>query len=336
MGVSYFQQNDDIFICPKCGGGLSFWEKGIECRSCKAHYPVVKNVPLLFWRREEDCAEMDVTDRVRNFYEENPFPDYDDFDDVAGLIRKAKEGVFARLLDEQLPFNVRVLECGCGTGQLTNFLAVAEREVFGVDMCLNSLKLGESFRERNGLRRAHFLQMNLFAPVFRPETFHAVICNGVLHHTPDPFLAFQNIATLVKPGGYILVGLYHKYGRLFNDFRRLVFRLSRNNLTFLDGRLAGGNVGAAKRSAWFADQYQNPHESRHSIGEVLGWFGSVGFEFVKSIPKSSFDAYFKPDEKLFAPERPGGGLEMRLIEASMTLTGTKEGGFFIMIGRKAL
>ena len=94
--------------------------------------------------------------------------------------------------------------------------------------------LGEKFRSDNDLDRAHFLQMNLFRPVFKPASFDMVISNGVLHHTSDPFLAFETISRLVKPGGYILVGLYHRYGRLITDFRRLVFRLFGDRLTFLD------------------------------------------------------------------------------------------------------
>lgn len=332
--TNHFQKHADIFVCPGCASGLLFYDNEIECRACEARYPVVDNIPLLFGKHEGSSDKRDVTQRVKDFYEENPFPNYEDFDDIAGLIQKAKKGVFAKLLDEQLPFNIRVLECGCGTGQLSNFLSIAQREVFGVDMSLNSLKLGEAFRERNGLRRAHFLQMNLFNLAFRQEVFHVVISNGVLHHTYDPYLAFQNISKLVKPGGYILVGLYHKYGRLLTDFRRQVFNLSYNNFKFLDGRLVNDKIGATKREIWFADQYQNPHESKHTIGEVLGWFKRTGFEFVRSIPKSNLGSHFSSSEKLFVPEKSGNRLERFLIEISLTFTGTEEGGFFIMVGRK--
>ena len=72
---------------------------------------------------------------MREFYEETPFPDYEDFDSASTLVRKARQGRFAKLLDDQLPPGARVLEAGCGTGQLTNFLSVANRSVFGADLC---------------------------------------------------------------------------------------------------------------------------------------------------------------------------------------------------------
>ena len=104
------------------------------------------------------------------------------------------------MLDDQIPTGTRILECGCGTGQLTNYLSIAYRTVVGTDMCLNSLKLANDFKQKNKLDRAHFFQMNLFRPFFKPESFDLVISNGVLHHTSDPRLAFQSISRLVKPG----------------------------------------------------------------------------------------------------------------------------------------
>ena len=38
--------------------------------------------------------------------------------------------------------------------------------------------------------------------------FDVVLCNGVLHHTSDPYGGYRGIARLVKPGGLIVVGLY--------------------------------------------------------------------------------------------------------------------------------
>ena len=134
----------------------------------------------------EGDVSRDVTDEIKAFYEANPFPNYDDFDDTASLVDKSRTSLFAKLLDEQIPHGARVIECGCGTGQLTNFLSVATRTVVGTDFCLNSLKMATAFKAQNALDRAHFLQMNLFRPCFRPRTFDLVISNGVLHHTSDP------------------------------------------------------------------------------------------------------------------------------------------------------
>src|SRR5438093_9887951 len=211
----------DLLCCPRCGHNLepnsAGSEDAIACTACRQSYPISDNIPQLFWPNDWDVLKGDVTDVVKQFYEKTPFPNYDGFDNVSSLVEKARKGFFARLLDEQIPFGSRVLECGCGTGQLSNFLSVANRTVIGADMCLNSLRLAQRFKERNQLGRVMFIQMNLFRPVLKPESFDLVISNGVLHHTADPFLAFQRISALVKPNGYILIGLYHTYGRLLTD-----------------------------------------------------------------------------------------------------------------------
>ncbi|MBI3798672.1 MAG: methyltransferase domain-containing protein [Deltaproteobacteria bacterium] len=333
--IQHLKQINDVLCCPKCAGNLEVNSDIIQCLNCRQSYQVSDNIPLLFWPNEWDPAQKDVTDIVRNFYEKTPFPNYDDLDNAGSLIQKARQGVFAKLLDEQIPFGTRVLECGCGTGQLSNFLSIADRTVMGTDICLNSLKLGQDFKERNQLKRVHFLQMNLFRPVFKSETFDLVICNGVLHHTSDPFGGYKGIARLVKPNGYIIIGLYHQWGRILTDIRRIIFNLTQDRFRSLDPRLRGKNLGETRKNTWFADQYKHPHESKHTIREVLDWFKESGFNFVKSIPRTSIFATVADEEtRLFKAERSGDTFELFLAELKMMFTDHKEGGFFVVIGQK--
>jgi SAM-dependent methyltransferase len=329
-------QNLDIFACPACGGVLTKASEGqnIDCTECSRSFDCDEGIPLLFFPNEWD-AEKDVTDIVKSFYEETPFPNYEGLDSSWSLRQKAEKGIFANLLDREIPHGARILEVGCGTGQLSNFLGSSwGRTVFGTDMCLNSLRLANRFKNKNQIDNAAFLQMNLFRPVFRPESFELVICNGVLHHTSDPFLGFQSILGLVKKDGFIIVGLYNKYGRIATDVRRLIFRISGNRLKSLDSRLRDAGVDANVRHTWFMDQYKNPHESKHTIGEVLGWFDQCGVEFVNSIPKSRAFEQFTAEGKLFESNPTGRNLDRFIVQLGMVLTGGKEGGFFTMIGKK--
>jgi hypothetical protein len=115
-----------------------------------------------------------------------------------------------------------------------------------------------------------------------------------------------------------------------------VFNLTRDRLTFLDPRNVAANLSKGKRRAWFMDQYKNPHESKHTIGEVLGWLEQTGLTFVKSIPKTKLASTFSSEERLFEPEAPGGMVERALVEMSMAgwRSQIKEGGFFIVIAKR--
>jgi 2-polyprenyl-3-methyl-5-hydroxy-6-metoxy-1,4-benzoquinol methylase/uncharacterized protein YbaR (Trm112 family) len=323
-----------IFACPRCESDLEMEDEGLRCTACGTSYGVSRNIPLLFCPNEWDRSRDDVTLTVKSFYEETPFPNYDDFDNVGWLVEKARKGVFAKLLDDQIPPGVRILECGCGTGQMSNFLSVASRTVFGSDMSLHSLSLGEEFKEKNDLETVHFVQMNLFRPCFKPGQFDVVLCNGVLHHTSAPFGGFSALVPLVRPGGHIIIGLYNTYGRLGTNLRRQIFRLSGGRGRWLDPYLRT-RLGAEKRRAWFADQYQHPHESTHTIGEVLHWFDETGLQFVRGIPSVTPEEERFDEAGLFRPAPRGSALDHFVSQARQIVTGNREGGFFLMIGQRA-
>lgn len=328
-----------VLACPACrallvrrdpvaptGAGLA-----LACAACGEAFLVELGVPLLYW--PDGRGADDVAARVRAFYETSPFPDYDDLDSPASLADKARRGLFARRLDEELAHDARVLEAGCGTGQLTNFLALTwGREVWGADLSVASLRLAERFRAMHGIERAHFVQMNLFRPPFADSSFDAVISNGVLHHTADPARGLATIARLARPGGLVIVGLYNRVARATTHARRAVFRATGGRLQFLDPYLRRADVGARKKRSWFNDQYLNPHETAHTFGEALRWFDAAGVEFVAGVP--ALAAETPAGGRLFDPQPRGGLLDHVIVQLGMLLRGGREGGFFVIIGRR--
>jgi SAM-dependent methyltransferase len=325
----------ELLACPACGGALAAAPgAGLACQGCARAFPCSEGIPRLYWPNDWTGRE-DVTEVVKAFYEETPFPNYDEIDSSERLRAKAEQGLFARLLNEQIPFGARILEAGCGTGQLSNFLGLTwPRRVFGTDLCLNSLRLAEAFRAGQSIAGACFVQMNLFRPAFRAESFDVVVSNGVLHHTSDPLGGFRSLLRLLKPGGIVIVGLYNRFGRLTTDLRRVLFRLSGDRAKWVDPWLRRAGLGQAKQRAWFMDQYKHPHESKHTLGEVLAWFDRCAVEFLNGVPRCTAGEGLSPREELFAPHPRGSGFDHFAVQARMMLSGGREGGFFTMIGRK--
>ena len=323
----------DLLASPCCGGEMRVEPPGFVCVGCGQSFPVDDGIARLYWPHQAIDDDADVTDSVKAFYEETPFPNYQDHESVRSLIEKSRRGGYGHDLQQAIPFNSDVLEVGCGTGQLTNFLGISCRRVVGTDLCLNSLKLGEEFRRKHDLHRIGFAQMNLFRPAFKAESFDVVLCNGVLHHTSDPLGGFRGLVPLLRPGGIIVIGLYNRWGRLMTDLRRQVFRASGGRGRWLDPYLRGGRLSRDKESAWFADQYRHPHESKHSMGEVLDWFAGSGVSFVRGVPSLAWGDG-QTAAGLFAPESPGNGFGRFLTQGAQVWRGNKEGGFFLMIGRK--
>jgi len=331
--LAHMASNLEVFHCPLCKGDLVV-DEGARCKVCGTRYPVEHEIPHLYVAADAEVGQESVTENVRAFYEETPFPNYEDTDSIEALIEKAGAGRFARLLNDQLPFNARVLEIGCGTGQLTNYLGVAHRTMFGADMTLNSLKLANDFRSEHGLDRVGFYQMNLYRPTFREESFDVVLCNGVLCAVADPEVGFRSVCKLVKRGGFLLIGTYNTYGRLITDIRRVLIKAFGERMAVLDPRLRGDNLGSRRYAAWLADQYRHPCESKQSFAEVLGWFDAMGFDFMYGIPSPKAFEDFDDHDSIFEPHDRGNVLDHAIVQTKLFFQGSYEGGFFTMIGRR--
>jgi ubiquinone/menaquinone biosynthesis C-methylase UbiE len=54
------------------------------------------------------------------------------------------------------------------------------------------------------------VQADLHNPPFALESFDFIYSIGVLHHLPDPEVAFRNLLRFLKPGGEVQIYLYWK------------------------------------------------------------------------------------------------------------------------------
>lgn len=325
----------DYVACPETGGPLT--QEGDTLKNeYGTTYKIEGGIPRLLTPSKTEEEEK-VRQKMQAFYETVTFPGYDGIDSPSVLMDKAKRSGFGRWLDEAISPMATVMEVGCGTGQMTNFLGlVSTRKLIGVDQSIPSLTLGEKFRSQFELKNVSFVQGNIFALPVKPNSVDVLICSGVLHHTPDPFGGYKELLKRVKPGGYIVIGLYNTYARIPLGMRKCVFRCTGNVFRKLDAHMRRKDVDQSKKEIWFADQYKNPHESWHSVDETLKWFDETGVEFVSGVPNIGGMAEGETPQvqKLFAKHTRGTASQHIAKQLGWMFTIGREGGLFVLTGKK--
>jgi SAM-dependent methyltransferase len=321
-GAQATDESLDLLACPACGGKLA---GQFQCAGCGKSWPAPDGIPQLRLPVEGQ------TEVVRQFYDEAPFPTYPPNDSLTWLRTRAERSAFARLLDSSIPGDARIVEIGCGTGQMSLYLARADRTVVGCDLSRGALSLGASAARRWGVDRVRFVECDLTNLPLSEGAFDVVYSSGVLHHTPDPRASFRAIVSAVRPGGMVVIGLYNLYARIPLRLRRVVARLTNYRWIPFDPVLRERNAEPARRNAWLRDQYRHPEEHSHSVAEVRKWFAENGIDYVSTYPSTLIG---HEPEDLFAPAEDEWAPETIMAQLAWMASLGGEGGLFVIVGRR--
>lgn len=209
---------------------------------------------------------------------------------------KINDNLLFNMLDAQLPRDAVVLEAGCGTGQLSNYLAMSPwRRVIGADIEQISLIEAEKFRCQFEINNSAFLRMNVFHMPFKPESFDVIISTAFLHRTGDAKLAFAKLVEKLKAGGLIVIGLYNRYAK----FSTLIHA---NGSTFTQD-------------------------------EVLKWFDNNGIDFLSGNPALD-GSVFDGQSNLYHVHSRSNLLKRGLSQLTMLFERRNDSDLFVMVGRK--
>ena len=94
-------QQTDVLACPACIEPVTLSPEGdsLTCENNIHSFTAKDGILRLLWPQERVDVDP-ITDAVREFYEETPFPNYEPTDTLETIRTKAYSGVFAPLLDE--------------------------------------------------------------------------------------------------------------------------------------------------------------------------------------------------------------------------------------------
>lgn len=99
---------------------------------------------------------------------------------------------------------LRILDLGCGTGQITRRLAerYPQAAIVGVDILEGNLALARAASEAYGAR-IRYAQGDAFALEFDDGAFDLVVCRHLSQAVPDFGLVLDEITRVLRPGGWL-------------------------------------------------------------------------------------------------------------------------------------
>jgi 2-polyprenyl-3-methyl-5-hydroxy-6-metoxy-1,4-benzoquinol methylase len=165
------------------------------------------------------AIDDDVSRRVQQQYEENPYPRWVR---VAGYVEpvaidqhlrnKFPAAAFTPLgKTEQL----EILVAGCGTGWQSTAVVQSYQgaRVLAVDLSLSSLCYAKRMTPASLAERIEYLQGDILKLGSLQRSFDMIDVTGVLHHMADPIEGWRILLTLLRSGGIMHLGFYSELGR---------------------------------------------------------------------------------------------------------------------------
>ncbi len=160
-------------------------------------------------------------EEIRAFWDENPVADraigarvtLEAYFRAFDKLRESPEVepyAFSNLVhDYEGSAGKRVLDYGCGNGYVLAQYVRNGAEAYGVDLTETAIRLARSRFELAGLEGT-FVQNDGVSIPFESDFFDVACSMGVLHHIPDPRPVVAELQRVLKPGGRLVVMLYHR------------------------------------------------------------------------------------------------------------------------------
>ncbi len=172
----------------------------------------------------------------------------------------------------------RCLDVGCGAGILSSTLASWDYQVDAIDLAPNMLELARSEAERHGVGdRVSTALGDVHRLQFPANSFGLVVALGVLPWVDDPRRALEEMARVLRPGGYLIVSVDNRW-RLDHLLDPLSMPLLKKLRQW--GRRTLERLQLVSPGARTPVRYHSPPECRAALAEAglrIVKCASVGF-----------------------------------------------------------
>ncbi|MEV7565662.1 class I SAM-dependent methyltransferase [Streptomyces tanashiensis] len=166
----------------------------------------------------------------------------------SGRGRLRHDLVFRRLRAELPDRPLRVLDAGCGTGEMTLRLAAAGHLMTAADASDGMITVAaDRLSDRPELAaRVRFLQADVEVLDVGGERFDLVCCHGVLMYLDEPATAVARLSGMVAPGGVLSVLTKNRAATGFREALRGEYALARDLIESGTG-VSVGHLGVRTR-----------------------------------------------------------------------------------------
>ena len=163
--------------------------------------------------------EDEVSQAVRSQYEENPYPRWTFLPEVKPLSFEAQHRIGTPWV--QLPGDFEepqeCLIAGCGTGRHPINIAVLmpHARFLAIDLSLSSLAYAKRMARQHGVENIEFMHGDILEIDALGRDFPWIESCGVLHHMESPERGLEKLLTILRPGGFLRLGLYSRKARRY-------------------------------------------------------------------------------------------------------------------------
>ncbi len=199
----------DRYVCPNCKGKLQHQPEALQCAACQRTYSITNNLPDFLLARPEESSNPYLRDiqkygKLARFYETNLWYPLS-LSLLAGWRVLSFDDLKAYMQAKLLPVKGLVLDVGTGTGTYGRRLASAERTVYGIDISLEMMRVGQECVQREGVMDMCFSRADVESLPFGDHVFDGCLASGCLHLFPDTLKALAEISRALKPGAPLAV-----------------------------------------------------------------------------------------------------------------------------------
>ncbi len=270
--------------------------------------------------RKLGVIENIISQKVKSQYEANPYPRWrygNELRKKIPILEVINKEINPNLINQYIDNKkLNVLIAGSGTGnQILEAQKYKNTNIIAIDLSLSSLSYSQRKVNELGIDNVEIIQMDILEVSLLEEQFDVIECSGVLHHMEDSIKGLKALLNVLKPNGFLKLGLYSELAR--KDIVETREYIITNNLQPTDQDIKdlrenvfSGKVPQISNLRNWGDFYTmsecrdlcfHSQEHRFTINKLQKMIKSnelvfLGFSLPQSI-KSLYSKYFPEDKK---------------------------------------